>query len=155
MPYGSSCGLELTGSDTVVAGVHQLEFATSGALPNSPVAFLIGGQKIEVQLPGFPCPLRTVPVAAPLMLADASGFVRRQLGRVLHTRRVPELAWYYDDSQEFQEEMEQKIQAALDRDLVVNPGAHTGDVPSPEKDKGNEQEGEQSLETREDGESLS
>ena len=89
------------------------------------------------------------------MLADATGFVRRQLGRVLNTRRVPELAWYYDDSQEFQEEMENKIQAALDRDLAVNPSAHTGDVPTPTKDEGAEQEGEQSVETQEDEEGLS
>ena len=58
------------------------------------------------------------------MLEDATGFIRRQVGRVLKTRRIPQLAWHYDDSQEFQEEMERKIQSALERDRTVNPGAH-------------------------------
>ena len=74
------------------------------------------------------------------MLNDASGFVRRQLGRVLRTRRIPELAWYYDDSQEFQEEMEKKIQAALDQDLAVNPGAHAENAPPTTKEEGEDKE---------------
>ena len=32
------------------------------------------------------------------MLRDATGFVRRQLGRVLETRTIPRLEWEYDPS---------------------------------------------------------
>ncbi len=58
------------------------------------------------------------------MLEDATGFIRKQLGRVLRTRRIPRLTWIYDDSIEYQENMEETIQAALDRDRKVNPDAH-------------------------------
>ena len=58
------------------------------------------------------------------MLQDATGFVRRQVGRVLRLRRIPRLDWVYDDTLEFQEEMEKKISAALEHDRLVNPDAH-------------------------------
>jgi ribosome-binding factor A len=58
------------------------------------------------------------------MLEDANGFVRRQVGRVLNTRRIPQLKWAYDDSVEFQANMEGKISDALDHDREVNPEAH-------------------------------
>ncbi len=58
------------------------------------------------------------------MLADATGFVRRQLGRVLKTRRIPRVAWVYDHSVERQAHMEEAIGQALIHDRKVNPGAH-------------------------------
>lgn len=58
------------------------------------------------------------------MLEDASGFVRRQLGRVLNTKRIPHLIWIYDDSAEIQEEVERAITSALNHDREINPGAH-------------------------------
>ena len=59
------------------------------------------------------------------MLEDATGFIRKQVGRVLKTRRIPRLTWFYDDSVEYQEEVESKIEAALRRDREVNPSAHS------------------------------
>jgi len=61
------------------------------------------------------------------MLADASGFIRKQVGRVLRTRRIPRLAWFYDESIEIQEDMERRIAEALVRDRDVNPNAHDDD----------------------------
>jgi ribosome-binding factor A len=59
------------------------------------------------------------------MLESASGFLRKQLGRVLRTRRIPQLRWIYDDSVEFQAEMERKIRTAIEHDREVHPGAHS------------------------------
>ena len=61
------------------------------------------------------------------MLVDASGFVRRQIGRVLHTRRIPQVRWFYDDSIEIRENMDQAIARALERDRKINPNAHLSD----------------------------
>jgi ribosome-binding factor A len=58
------------------------------------------------------------------MLEHATGFVRKQVGRVLKTRRIPELRWRYDDSVDFQIKMEDAISAALAGDKLVNPSAH-------------------------------
>jgi len=58
------------------------------------------------------------------MLEDASGFVRRQVGRVLRTRRIPKLRWFFDDSIERAQNMDRAIRAALERDREINPGAH-------------------------------
>ena len=68
------------------------------------------------------------------MLEGASGFVRRQVGRVLKTRRVPELHWIYDDSIERAAKMHETIQEALARDRAINPNAHAElPLPAPEK----------------------
>ena len=64
------------------------------------------------------------------MLEDATGFIRKQLGRVLRTRRIPRLSWIYDDSIEFQENIEEAIARALHRDREINPEAHA-EVPAP------------------------
>jgi len=66
------------------------------------------------------------------MLDDATGFIRKQLGRVLRTRRIPRLTWAYDDSIEYQENMEAAIQRALARDREVNPDAHPESEGEPE-----------------------
>jgi ribosome-binding factor A len=58
------------------------------------------------------------------MLEDASGFVRKQVGRVLKTRRVPALRWIYDDSVERAAHMHRSIQQALEHDRAINPAAH-------------------------------
>ncbi len=58
------------------------------------------------------------------MLEDATGFIRKQVGRVLKTRRIPQLRWIYDDSVEVQEEVERAISSALQHDRDVNPEAH-------------------------------
>jgi len=62
------------------------------------------------------------------MLEDATGFIRKQVGRVLRTRRIPRITWIYDDSVERQAEMEDAISSALARDRAINPRAH-GELP--------------------------
>ena len=62
------------------------------------------------------------------MLEDATGFVRKQIARVLKTRRVPHLRWEYDDSVERLAAMDDAIANALRRDREINPNAHR-DVP--------------------------
>jgi ribosome-binding factor A len=64
------------------------------------------------------------------MLADASGFIRKQVGRVLRTRRIPALSWIYDDSSEYSAHIQQTIQEALEKDRAINPAAHA-DLPRP------------------------
>ena len=58
------------------------------------------------------------------MLERASGFIRGQVGRVLKTRSIPKLRWYYDDSIEYAAEVEEKIAEALRKDRKINPEAH-------------------------------
>jgi len=58
------------------------------------------------------------------MLEDATGFIRRQLGRVLRTRRIPRLTWIYDESIEEAARVERAIGEALARDRAVNASAH-------------------------------
>lgn len=75
------------------------------------------------------------------MLEDASGFVRKQVARVLRLRRVPALRWIYDDSIERTAQMHRTIQEALEKDRAINPAAH-GELPRP----GGEAEGDKELE---------
>ncbi len=58
------------------------------------------------------------------MLESATGFVQRQLGRVLRTRRIPRIAWHYDDSIERMAKMDAAIDKALAGDREINPEAH-------------------------------
>jgi len=58
------------------------------------------------------------------MLEHAGGFVRKQVGRVLETRRIPMLHWEYDQSVELQIKMESAISEALAKDRLINPKAH-------------------------------
>ncbi len=55
-------------------------------------------------------------------LESASGFIQRQVGRVLRTRRIPRLAWHYDDSVKRAADMDQKIRAAIERDRAIHAG---------------------------------
>lgn len=64
------------------------------------------------------------------MLESATGFIRKQVGRVLQTRRIPALQWLYDDSAERAAELQAKIQEALEKDRAINPTAHA-DLPRP------------------------
>lgn len=61
------------------------------------------------------------------MLNKAAGFIQRQVGRVLQTRTVPRLSFYYDDRMEIAANIDSAIQAALAKDRQVNPGAHADD----------------------------
>jgi ribosome-binding factor A len=53
------------------------------------------------------------------MLEGATGFVRKQLGRVLETRTIPALRWQYDDSIQKAAEMERMIEKAVARDEEI------------------------------------
>lgn len=73
------------------------------------------------------------------MLEHATGFVRRQLGRVLETRVIPELRWVYDESIERAVELDRLIREARTRDEAIraqaqarghaphDPAAHAGE----------------------------
>jgi ribosome-binding factor A len=68
------------------------------------------------------------------MLASATGFIRKQVGRVLKTRFIPDLKWIYDDSAERAAEVQQKIHEALEKDRAINPAAHA-ELPRPKGSK--------------------
>jgi len=57
------------------------------------------------------------------MLEHASGFIQRQIGRVLELRRLPSLRWIYDASAEEAADMDRIIREARERDKRINPGA--------------------------------
>ena len=76
------------------------------------------------------------------MLDSATGFVRKQVGRVLKTRRIPALRWVYDDSIERAARMHETIQEALEHDRAINPQAHAELPAPPPKPKTDELEGE-------------
>jgi ribosome-binding factor A len=67
------------------------------------------------------------------MLEDATGFVRRAVGRVLRMRRLPSLTFAYDESIALQDEMERKIADALASDREINPAAHGDDADEAEE----------------------
>lgn len=55
------------------------------------------------------------------MIANAAGFIQRQVARVLETRTMPHLAWKYDESIARAAEMDALINAARDRDEAIKP----------------------------------
>jgi ribosome-binding factor A len=65
------------------------------------------------------------------MLLSASGFIQRQVARVLETRRVPRLVWHFDESLIKAQELDQTIRKALERDKVI---AETGKPPEDDDD---------------------
>jgi ribosome-binding factor A len=73
------------------------------------------------------------------MLEDATGFVKKQLARVLKMRRLPALRWVYDDSVERAAAMHKTIHEALEKDRAINPGAHA-DLPRLDEEARAEQE---------------
>lgn len=67
------------------------------------------------------------------MLEHAGGFIRRQLGRVLETRVIPELRWVYDETIERAADVDLLIRAALARDEAIRGGSSApADGPAPE-----------------------
>lgn len=82
----------------------------------------LSAAKVYYSVMGTPADQRTCQRA----LESATGFVRRQLGRVLKTRTIPKLSWFYDDSIRHAAEMDMKIREALERDRAINPDAHEG-----------------------------
>ena len=86
------------------------------------------------------------------MLDDASGFIRKQLGRVLRTRHIPALRWFYDDSIEYAARMNKTIRDALDKDRAINPEAHPGMPPAAAEPDELEREYLEFLESQEDEE---
>ena len=80
----------------------------------------LSAAKVYYSVMGTPADQRTCQRA----LESATGFVRRQLGRVLKTRTIPQLSWFYDDSIRHAAEMDLKIREALERDREINPEAH-------------------------------
>lgn len=69
-------------------------------------------------------------------LESSAGFIQRQVGRVLRTRRIPRIAWTYDDSVRRAAEMDQKIREAMGRDREIHPGAHADVDLDPPEDPG-------------------
>ena len=65
------------------------------------------------------------------MLQGASGFIQRQILRVLEMRRAPRITWMYDDSIERGAAMDRLIGDALARDKAINPHAHEARAPAP------------------------
>jgi ribosome-binding factor A len=57
------------------------------------------------------------------MLEHASGFIQRQIGRVLELRRLPSLRWIYDASAEEAADIDRIIREARERDKRINPGS--------------------------------
>ncbi|MEZ6013980.1 MAG: 30S ribosome-binding factor RbfA [Planctomycetota bacterium] len=71
------------------------------------------------------------------MLTGASGFIRRQLGRVLETRNIPALTWEYDPSAEDAANLSRIIQEARKRDEEirgVNPTSGSEGALDPDAD---------------------
>lgn len=62
------------------------------------------------------------------MLEGATGFVRKQLARVLETRVIPDIAWKFDDRIAKASAMESLIERAVARDEEIRGG------PPPEDD---------------------
>jgi ribosome-binding factor A len=58
------------------------------------------------------------------MLVSASGYIQRQIARVLEMRRIPRLVWIYDDSVEKAADLDLLIREARERDRAINPHAH-------------------------------
>ena len=63
------------------------------------------------------------------MLEGATGFVRKQLGRVLETRVIPALRWEFDDRIAKATEMERLIEQAITRDDEIRGEAAPQDDP--------------------------
>ena len=63
------------------------------------------------------------------MLEGATGFVRKQLGRVLETRVIPALRWEFDDSIKKASEMERLIEQAVARDEEIRGESDPQDEP--------------------------
>ena len=76
------------------------------------------------------------------MLEGATGFIRKQLGRVLETRVIPELRWKFDDSLAKASAMESLIRDVVKRDEEIrgdNPVIELfDDEPTPDSEAAEE-----------------
>jgi ribosome-binding factor A len=72
------------------------------------------------------------------MLESASGYIQRQVARVLDVRRMPHLRWVYDESIEQAAHLDQTIKQALERDRLI---AEKGTAPPEPEDWEGEYEG--------------
>jgi len=59
------------------------------------------------------------------MLKHAGGFIQRQVARVLDTRRIPQMRWYYDGSAEQAADLGFLIREAREKDRLINPSLGT------------------------------
>lgn len=57
-------------------------------------------------------------------LDSATGFVQRQVGRVLRTRKIPRIRWVYDEAVEYSDQMDRVIRDAIEKDRTIRPEAH-------------------------------
>lgn len=55
------------------------------------------------------------------MLADAAGFIQRQVARVMETRTMPHLRWVFDETIEKAAELDRLIAEARSRDESIRP----------------------------------
>lgn len=83
------------------------------------------------------------------VLDDARGFVQRQVGRVLATRRIPRIAWILDESIAYADEMDRKIRDALARDLEIRGEPSTETPEEPDEQDELDREYEEFLEDQE------
>lgn len=72
------------------------------------------------------------------MLQSASGYIQRQVARVLEMRRIPHLSWVYDDSVEKAADLDLLIREARARDRTINPGVDATPPESGSHGAGNE-----------------
>lgn len=64
------------------------------------------------------------------MLEHATGFIRKQVGRVLETRSIPELRFLADTTASDAEQMDDMIAQALRRDRQIRGDEDAGEAPS-------------------------
>jgi ribosome-binding factor A len=88
------------------------------------------------------------------MLADAAGFLQRQIARVLHVRRMPHLRWMYDDSLEHAQHVEDLIREARARDREINPHVDDADAAHEVEDLDDEDGFDELEDEDEDGDEL-
>lgn len=84
-------------------------------LASAKVFYSVLGEDADVRLSGK-------------MLEQATGFIQRQVARVLRTRTVPRLSWEFDASIREAARMDQLIRAARERDREIG-----GDEAEPEQ----------------------
>jgi hypothetical protein len=70
-PYGTACGVGLTGTDTILGnGSHAVQFDVTTA-PSAPALLALGFQAVNVPIPGSLCPLLAEPLD--IWFAPANG----------------------------------------------------------------------------------
>ncbi|MEO0650218.1 MAG: ribosome-binding factor A, partial [Planctomycetota bacterium] len=85
------------------------------------------------------------------VLEDAAGFVQRQVGRVLQTRRIPRITWIHDEAVEYADEMDRKIREALTKDAQVRGDQVEEATEEEDEEDVVEREYEEFLDARDEG----